>query len=122
MMRKSDVDIIEINPVRCTKMTEGLFDNLDSCLAIVIRDTLKEFANKRIEGYPGYYENDPRLDGEDKIGSDKFDEKASKLWRDDVLTVADEFDRYLKEGEKMASEEIDEMFAALAFIFSSLWI
>lgn len=120
-MRKSDVDVIEINPVRCTKMTKGLFYNLDSCLAIVIRDTLKEFANKRIEGYPGYYENDQRLDGEDKIGSDKFDEKASKLWRDDVLTVANEFDRYLKEGEKMAGEEIDEMFAALAFIFPSLW-
>lgn len=84
-MKKSDVDIIEINPVRCTKMTEGLFYNLDSCLAIVIRDTLKEFANKRVEGYSGYYENDPRLDGEDKIGSDKFDEKISKLWKDDVL-------------------------------------
>ena len=120
-MRRSDVDVIEINSVRCTKMTKGLFYNLDSCLAIVIRDTLKEFANKHIEGFPGYYENDPRLDGEDKIGSDKFEEKASKLWRDDVLTVADEFDRYLKEGEKMTGEEIDEMFAALAFIFPSLW-
>lgn len=119
--KKERIDIIEVGEHECKKMGRGLFYNLDNSLAIVIRDALRTFANRHTNGcFPGYYMNDHRLD-KTEVSEAALDDARENLWRNAILEVADEFDRYLKDGEKMEPNEIDEMFAKLAFIFPMLW-
>lgn len=119
--KKERIDVIEVGEHGCKKMGMGLFYNLDNSLAIVIRDALRTFANRHASGrFPGYYMNDPRLD-KTEASETALDDAREELWRNDILEVADEFDRYLKDGEKMEASEIDETFAKLAFIFPMLW-
>ena len=124
-MRKKEkerIDVIEVGEYECKKITKGLFYNLDNSMAIIIRDLLVEFAEKHTEGrYPGYYENDPRVYTDIFIEGLTEEDMREALWKRDILEVADEFDRYLKDGEAMEANEIDEMFAKLAFIFPMLW-
>lgn len=120
--KKERIDVIEVGEYECKKITKDLFYNLDNSMAIIIRDLLIEFAEKHTEGcYPGYYENDPRVYTDIFIEGLAKEDMCESLWKRDILEVANEFGRYLKDGEKMEPSEIDEMFTKLAFIFPTLW-
>lgn len=119
--KKERIDVIEVGEYDCKKMGMGLFYNLDDSLAIIIRDALRTFANRHTNGcFPGYYMNDPRLD-KTEVSEAALDDAREDLWRNDILEVSDEFDKYLRYGKSMEPNEIDEMFAKLAFIFPTLW-
>lgn len=122
MKKKKKIDVIEVCEHECKKIGKGLFYNLDNSLAIIIRDLLIEFAEKHTEGhYPGYYENDPRVYTDIFVEGLTEEDMREALWKRDIQEVANEFGRYLKDGEKMEPSEIDEMFAKLALIFPMLW-
>ena len=77
--------------------------NLDSTLAILIRDSLQAFLDNGLVGYPHVYEFKGGLDA----------------WRRDIEVVRDRFDAYAKHTDNAPSVKMS--FRMLGDIFSGLW-
>lgn len=118
MKKKNKNSCIIVGEHKCKKIGSDLFYNLDTCLAIIIRDMLYEFAEtEALANCPTYY----TLDEEGKEISMK---KACKKWQKDIRDVAELFDRYIINGFRGGYDEIlsRKMFKALSEIFPALWI
>ena len=118
MKKKNKNSCIIVGEHKCKKIGSDLFYNLDTCLAIIIRDALLEFADHEAKAScTGYY----TIDEEGKEISMK---KACKKWQKDIRDVAELFDRYIINGFRGGYDEIlsQKMFKALSEIFPALWI
>ena len=118
MKNKNKNSCIIVGEHKCKKISSDLFYNLDICLAIVIRDALLEFADHEAKaGCPCSYTFDEK-------GNSVPMKEACRKWQDDIRSVANMFDEYLKRGENdlLANKKAKEMFEALGEIFPALWI
>lgn len=118
MKKKNKNSCIIVGGHKCKKIGSDLFYSLDTCLAIIIRDALLEFADHEAKAScPSHY----FFDEEGKEISAK---KACKKWQKDIRDVAELFDKYIINGFKGEYDEIlsRKMFKALSEIFPALWI
>ena len=120
MKKKNKNSCIIVGEHKCKKIGSDLFYNLDTCLAIIIRDALLEFAEtEALASCPTYYTLDE--EGSETVRM----KKACKAWSKEVRRVGALFDKYIEEGfgpGEQCHENAEIMFEELAKIFPALWI